>query len=142
MSTRSIAIQHNGKTYSGYVAVIKNTSLGWESHGILTASLTLSWDGSGISSGGYCLDSPLKRDGYDKNRLDRVGTAYGLDHIMRIMHTVGVDKWEALPGKQVIVLFDSAPGESTWGATSVGIANSIDDRVLIFAEHANEWRDK
>ncbi len=91
--SREILIEHNGVEYGGQIGTIKSTSLGYESHGILTASLTVEWSGGGVSVGGFCLDEPKGRDGRDYSRR---GTAYGLDQIMHIIGTVGVERWEDL----------------------------------------------
>jgi hypothetical protein len=136
MSARTIAVEHNGKTYSGELATIKSTALGWEDHGILTVMLHCEWPGAGIGVGGYCLDESTGKPDYGRR-----GTAYGLDHLMRVMETVGASRWEALPGKHVIVLFDAEPGKSTWGGTACGIAHALEDKVLIFKDHAKIWLD-
>ncbi|GLU91309.1 hypothetical protein [Agromyces sp. NBRC 114283] len=134
--SREILIEHNGVEYGGQIGTIKSTSLGYEFHGILTASLTIEWSGGGVSVGGFCLDEPKDREGRDYSRR---GTAYGLDHIIRIIETVGVERWEDLQGRQVIVLFE---GRSAWGAHSVGLANTTDDsKVLVLGEHAALWRE-
>lgn len=133
--SREIAIQHNDVEYGGQIGTIRSTSLGYESHGILTASLTIEWTGGGVSVGGFCLDEPRDREVRDYTRR---GTAYGLDHIIRIIETVGVENWEALKGQQVIVLFE---GRSALGSMSVGIASTTDEsRVLVLKEHAAAWR--
>lgn len=139
MTERSIVIEHNGVKYTGHIATIKSTRLGYEDHGILTTSLDLSWEGSGVGFGGYCLDEPKNRLGRD---YTRVGTAYGLDYIIRVMETVGVDRWEKLQGSRVIVLFDYTPSGSTWGGVVRGIAALQDDKVFIPSEHADAWREK
>ena len=133
MSERTITVEHNGTTYYGHLAKIDSTSLGYESHGILSAHLHTSWQGGGVSVGGYCLDHPKDREGRD---YSRVGTAYGLDHIIRIIETVGVEKWEELKGSSVIVLFES---KHSLGSMSKGIAGVHNDKVLILKEHADEW---
>lgn len=136
MSARSITVEHGGVEYGGQIGTIKSTHLGGEDHGILSAMLHVEWSGGGVGAGGYCLDEPTNRDARDYTRR---GTAYGLDHIMQIMATVGVTGWEKLVGKQVIVLFE---GRSAWGAQCVGIASTTDeDKVLIFKEHAAKWRE-
>jgi len=136
MTARSITFEHNGTVYGGQIGTIKSTRLGFEDHGILSVSLDVGWHGGGVGAGGYCLDEPKDRDGRD---WTRTGTAYGLDHIIRIIETVGVNKWEDLKGHQVIVLFE---GRSILGAQCVGIASTTDeDRVLIFREHADTWRE-
>lgn len=130
-------IEHDGKTYSGQIGTIKSTSLGTQDHGIITSMLHVEWTGGGIGVGGYCLDEPRKDA--DGKRIGRFGTAYGLDHIMRVLETVGVDKWEQLPGKQVIVLFE---GESRLGSFACGIAGITNERVLNFNDHAASFIDE
>lgn len=137
MSTRTIAVEHNGNTYSGEIASITSTRLGWEDHGILTAYLYLSWQGAGIGVGGFCIDQTTGAPDYDRR-----GTAYGLDHLMRLMETVGVDAWEKLTGASVVVLFDAKPGTPTVGMTASGIAGVHNNKVFILKEHAQEWRDE
>lgn len=128
----SLTVTHEGQTFYGHIATIKSTTLGWEDHGILTAMLDLTWDGSGVGVGGYCLDQTTGGPDYGRR-----GTAYGLDHIMRIMETVGVDRWEKLPGSRVVVLFES---ENAWGGTSRGIAGLQNGRVFLLKEHAEAWQ--
>lgn len=135
--SRSVTVEHNGQKYTGHVATIKSTTLGIEDHGIMTANLHCEWPGGGVSVGGYCLDSPNGKPSPD---FKREGTAFGLDHIMQIMDTVGVYSWEKIPGKQVIVLFDYSESGNTWGSWAVGFANILDeDKVLILKEHAEAW---
>ncbi len=136
MSARTITVEHNGTAYYGHLARIDSTSLGWEDHGILTAYLHCSWPGGGVGVGGFCLDSPKGRAARDAGDYGRKGTAYGLDHLMRLMETVGVERWEKLPGQQVIVLFEE---KNSLGLSSKGIAGALNDKVLILAEHAAEW---
>lgn len=136
MSAPKVTIEHNGKTYSGQIATIKRTSLTYEDHGILTTYLHCDWEGGGISVGGYCLDEPKSRESRD---YSRIGTAYGLDHIIRILETVGVESWEKLTGKQVIILFES---ENSWGSIAAGISGLLNGKVFIPKEHADEWRER
>jgi hypothetical protein len=74
---------------------ITSTNLGLEDHGIMTFSLTLEGDGYFQSYGGYALDN------YESGAERRIGTAFGMECIKRIMETVGVEKWEDLRGKGV-----------------------------------------
>lgn len=137
VTERTITITHDGVTYTGHVATIKGTSLGYEDHGILTAFLHCEWSGSGIGVGGYCLDRHKDGPGFGS----RQGTAYGLDHVMRLMETVGVNEWEQIKGRQVIVLFEGTG--STLGMTAAGIAHITDEkRVLILKDHAAEWQGR
>lgn len=129
-----VSITHEGKTYGGQIATIDSTALGSPDHGIVSAYLHTKWNGGGIGVGGYCLDEPLKDDG--GKFIKRAGTAYGLDHLMRIMETVGVSKWEDLPGRHVIVLFE---GTNIFGKMAAGIAGITNEKVLIFKEHADKF---
>lgn len=79
-------------------AIIESTRLGPEDHGIFSAYLTLNYGGSGQSFGGYALD---RHNGHRDLRSERVGTAYGMEFIRRVMAVVGVSKWEDLKGKHV-----------------------------------------
>ena len=135
---RQVLIEHEGKTYSGTVMEIRSTRLGEDDHGILTVMLDCSGDGVGVGLGGYGLDAPKRDD--EGNFLGREPTAYGLDHIVQIMRTAGVDKWEDLPGTHIIALFDGSGG---WGSHAVGMAHLTDEnRVLIFKDHAESWKER
>lgn len=131
-----ITIEHEGKTLYGNIATVESTKLGWEDHGILTAYLTLKWEGSGVSFGGYGLDEPKDRDLRD---YTRAGTAYGLDHIMRIIETVGVESWEKIKGAKVIAFFGS---ENSWGSQIIAIGGLDNGKVFDPKVHAAEWRAK
>lgn len=130
-------IEHDGTTYTATVMVIKKTSFGYEDHGILTGYLHCQGASTGVGVGGYCLDEP------NQVTHDRLGTAYGLDWIIRVLKTVGVERWEDLPGKRVYVLFEGGDGRaiSGWGSTSAGIANIDTGDVFIMREHAEAWRE-
>jgi hypothetical protein len=131
MAERTIIVEHNGKKYTGHVGTVSYTRLGMEDHGILTADVGFEWPGGGVSVGGFRLDA-----------RGNVGTAYGLDYIIRVLDVFGVEKWENIKGSQAIVLFDYTEG-GTWGRQSKGIAHITDDsKVFIPAEHAQEWRDR
>lgn len=127
--TMTITIEHNDVTYHGTLAKIDKTMLGYEDHGVLTAYLHCSWPSGGVGVGGYNLDR------YRENEGTRVATAYGLDQLAQMMKTAGVDSWEKLPGRQVIVLFEG----DAWGGTAKGIAGTQNGKVLILAEHADQW---
>jgi len=134
MTSVQTIITHNGVQYSADVMQIKRTSLGKEDHGLWTANLHCEGAGSGISLGGYRLDM------YDKVDKRSFGTAYGLDNIMRICQTVGVEKWEDLPGKRIYILFEGTDGH--WGKVASGLANIDTGKALIFKDHVQEWKDR
>jgi len=78
-------------------ARIESTSISNADHGVLTAWVHLNGSGWGCGFGGYRLDSHNKA-------LDRLfGIVWGFMFLMRVMETVGVSKWEDLPGKYVRV---------------------------------------
>jgi hypothetical protein len=137
VNERAITIEHNGKLYTGHIGQIEYTQLGYEDHGIFTASVGFKWDGGGVGIGGYALDQATDPAAGDYSRR---GSAYGLDHIIRLMETVGVEKWEELQGARAIVLFDYSASGNTLGSQSRGIAGLMNDKVFIPGEHAEEWR--
>lgn len=81
---------------------IESTSLGTEDHGIFTAYLSLTFDGSGQAFGGWALDS------FDKVRKERIGTAFGCAWIMEVLRVLEVTKWERLPGTPIRVRRDNS----------------------------------
>ncbi len=78
-------------------AKITSTMLGIEDHGILSCMIYLDYGGSGQGFGGYAMDQWSERHGR------RIGAAYGAEFILRVLHAVGVERWEDLPGKHVRV---------------------------------------
>lgn len=132
--TINITIDHNGQTYSAELMRIRSTSLGMQDHGIWTAYLHCEGAETGVGVGGYALDTTPVEIGGEKRRA---GSSFGMDHLMQICKTVGVEKWEDLPGKAIYVLYDKA---SHWGQSPKGIANIDTGEALIFEEHAESWR--
>jgi hypothetical protein len=91
-------------------AQIKSTKLGFIANGICSFDLILDIQGgSGVCVGGWALDGPNKEK-------RRVGSAYGMSVIMRILEVVGVDTWEELKGKYIRIK-DCLPGDRV---TSIG----------------------
>jgi hypothetical protein len=128
-----ITLEHDGVTYAGQVGTITATSLGLEDHGVMTTQLIFEGVGWGVGFGGMCLDE------FDKAEDRRVGSAFGLDHIMELLRVVGVSSWEKIKGKQMVVLYKD---ESFWGSSPVGIASLEGDRVFIPKAHAESWLEK
>jgi hypothetical protein len=75
--------------------VIKSTMLGVEDHGIFTAYLNLEGDGWGCSFGGYGFDE------WDAKKGRRIGHAFGIEFINRVLEVAEVDRWEKLPGTKI-----------------------------------------
>ncbi len=126
-------IEIDGVTYQMRLGTITRTMLGYEDHGIFTAMLTFDFGGSGQGAGGYCLDRP-KRDGESR----RMGTAYGLDHIIAILDTVAVSSWEELKGRTAYAL-----RADDYGLIQ-GLAHPFkpETKHLIFKAHAEQWEAK
>ena len=85
---------------SGYKienALIKNVDLSMADHGCLTLAMTLDGGIWGAVYGGYCLGH-----GYLDSDTFK-GSAAGMESIMRIMDTVGVERFQDLKGKYVRV---------------------------------------
>lgn len=79
-------------------AMITDTFLGREDHGIFTFYIGLQADSYYISFGGYELDE------YDGRSRKRVFTNKGLKAISDVLEVVGVDNWEKLKGRQIKVV--------------------------------------
>lgn len=78
-------------------AEIESTILGAEDHGIFSCYVVVSGDCWGCGFGGYALDE------YDNEAKRRIGTAYGMEFIKRILETLEIAKWEDLKGTPVRV---------------------------------------
>ena len=85
-------------------AKITGTMLGFEDHGIFTWMIYLEWKGGGVGFGGYVI-----------------GGESGVDSIKEVLNTVGVEKWEDLKGKYVVVESEGL------GGRALGIRNIIDE---------------
>ena len=108
-------------TESGYRienALIKNVDLSMADHGCLTLAMTLEGGGWGIVYGGYCLGKGYL--GADDDFFD--GSAAGMEYLIRIMDTVGVEKFQDLKGKYVRV------ATKGWGSSVKIIGNIIKDK--------------
>jgi hypothetical protein len=82
-------------------AVIEYTQLGKAgSKGLLSCWLMLDYGGTGQGFGGWCFDTLRNPRSTD---FERVGTAWGMEFVRRVLATVGVDDWEDLQGKHVRV---------------------------------------
>ena len=89
-------------TASGYRienALITNVDLSMADHGCLTLAMTLEGGGWGVVYGGYCLGKGYL--GADDDFFN--GSAAGMEYLMRIMDTVGVEKFQDLKGKYIRV---------------------------------------
>lgn len=80
-------------------ARITDVDLSMADHGCLTLAMTLSGEGWGVVYGGYCLGHGYL--GADDNFFS--GSAAGMEYLIRIMDTVGVDRFQNLKGKYVRV---------------------------------------
>lgn len=111
-------------------AKITGVSLSMADHGCLTFWINLEGSGWGVSVGGYAIGH-----GYlGADEFDACGD--GLEAMMRIMDTVGVERWEDLKGKYVRVKSEG------WGSTAHTIGNVLEDKWFdvdkFFKEKRNE----
>lgn len=90
--------------YEKELGIIDYVHLGWEDHGIFTFYIGFNFGGRTQAFGGYALDD------YDKEKETRVGTAFGLQTIMRIMKVANVNDWKDLVGRELFVLRDHSRG--------------------------------
>jgi hypothetical protein len=113
--------------YTEEIAKVERTTLGYEDHGIMTCFLHLSFGSSGQGAGGYSLDAPAPSDGH------RVGTAFGMEWIIRAMRACGVDEWSKVTGRTIFALRE--------GSRIIGIAPLPTEpgEPFLFAELADEY---
>lgn len=115
--------------YSIENALITNVDLSMADHGCLTLAMTLEGSGWGVVYGGYCLGKGYL--GAADDFFD--GSAAGMEYLIRIMDTVGVEKFQDLKGKYVRV---ATKGR---GDTVKIIGNIINDKWFdpetFFADH-------
>lgn len=100
-------------------AKIMDTSITMADHGCLTFFLTIEGEGSwGVGIGGYSIAY-----GYLGSDEFKAESGAGLEAMMRIMDTVGVDRWEDLKGKYIRVKGD------IYGSGSIEIiGNLLEDK--------------
>ena len=97
-------------------ARITNVSITMADHGCLTFQLSLDGGGWGCCFGGYSIGTGfLGADEFS-------GYGKGLEAMMRIMDTVGVEKWEDLKGKYIRCKVGN------WGDTIDEIGNILKDK--------------
>lgn len=71
-----------------------------EDHGILTCMVMIDREDGGTQGfGGFSLDA------YDKTLKRRVGTAAGMDWILRLLQTFGVRSLEAIVGQPIYAIY-------------------------------------
>ena len=92
-------------------ALITHADLSMTDHGCLTLELVLEGDGWGVTYGGRVLGH-----GY-LNAEEFEGNAKGIEYLMRIMDTVGVERFNDMKGKYVRVVTKG------WGNTVDIIGN-------------------
>lgn len=111
-------------------AKITNVSLSMADHGCLTFSLALDGGGIGGSFGGYVLGSGyLGADEFE-------GSAAGMECMMRIMDTVGVERWEDLKGEFVRVRDDG------WGESIKCIGHITKNKWFDIKEFFDEKKEE
>lgn len=99
-------------------ALIEKVDLSMADHGCLTLAMTLAGGGWGVVYGGYCLGKGYL--GAEDDFFE--GSAAGMEYLMRIMDTVGVEKFQDLKGKYVRVATKS------WGDSVKIIGNILRDK--------------
>ena len=99
-------------------AVIQDVDLSMADHGCLTLTMTLDGGGWGVVYGGYCLGKGYL--GADDDFFS--GSAAGMEYLIRIMDTVGVERFQNLKGKYVRV------ATKGWGGSVKIIGNIIKDQ--------------
>lgn len=104
--------------YSIENALITNVDLSMADHGCLTLVMTLEGDGWGAVYGGYCLGNGYL--GAADDFFD--GSAAGMECLIRIMDTIGVEKFQDLKGKYIRI------ATKRWCDSVKIIGNIINDK--------------
>ena len=99
-------------------ALIEKVDLSMADHGCLTLAMTLQGGGWGVVYGGYCLGKGYL--GAEDDFFD--GSAAGMEYLMRIMDTVGVERFQDLKDKYVRV------ATKGWGSQVKIIGNILKDK--------------
>jgi len=99
-------------------ALIEKVDLSMADYGCLTLAMTLQGEGWGVTYGGYCLGKGYL--GADDDFFD--GSAAGMEYLMRIMDTVGVERFQDLKGKYV------RAATKGWGDQVKIIGNILKDK--------------
>lgn len=116
------------------LAKISNAKLIIKDRGILTFWIYVDYE-EGMSQciGGMALDT------YDKERQERIGTAYGCEMIRRLFIELGVNDFSEMAGQHIWVYGKG----SGLGFTPTGISalytNNKNSKPVIFAEVAEEF---
>lgn len=88
--------------YEKQLARVESVELYIEDHGILTCFVNLhKEEGLHQGFGGYSLD------GYNEKLKRRVGTAGGMDWVLRLLQIFKVDRLEKIQGKMCYALYES-----------------------------------
>jgi len=98
-----------------------------EDHGLLTVYVHLTFAGSGQGFGGYILDT------FDKARDRRVGTAMGLDFVLRLLALFDVDRLDDIRGRYVYALRSDG-----WNGPIIGLELPEPDGGAKFM--VEDWR--
>lgn len=98
--------------------LIESIDLSMADHGCLTLAMTLKGECWGVVYGGYCLGKGYL--GADDDFFS--GSAAGMEYLIRIMDTVGVERFQNLKGKYVRV------ATKGWGSSVKIIGNIIEDK--------------
>lgn len=124
-------LEENG--YEIKNAQIESVRLTMADHGVLTSDLVLNGHGWGVCYGGYVLGK-----GYLGSK-DFEGYGSGMEAIMRIMDTVGVEEYGQMKGKYVRVATKGL------GSSVRIIGNILDDKWFdyesFFADKKDEEND-
>ena len=99
-------------------ALVTSVDLSMADYGCFTLAMTLEGSGWGVVYGGYCLGKGFL--GADDDEFD--GSAAGMEYLMRIMDTVGVEKFQDLKGKYIRVALKG------WGDSVKIIGNILKDK--------------
>ena len=120
----------DGRLFSAELGRVESTMIGIEDHGVMTARLSFGFDGTGQGTGDYVLDGKPSEPGGDRTPHVICGA-----YIAALIKVCGVDSWEQIKGRPLLVL-----REGKWGRI-LGLADPFKaDNYLVFKDLIDTFR--
>lgn len=120
--------------FEKYLGVITAAALGFEDHGILTASITLDYGGMSQTVGGFAMSVSANHPPDEWANA----TPLAADFIIGVLNAVGVERWDQLVGRHVLAIWRERFRLNTMPDGLEPLATQRRGRRFIFAE----WQER
>lgn len=111
------------------IAKITSTALGYEDHGMFSFNVSFTYGASSQGTGHYCICSENSDQDWD---------AAGIRIVKGIIDACGVDRWEKLVGRTVIVVRDDGQHGQIRGIKPLPTEKG---REFMFAEVVSQFEE-